>query len=250
MSNKVIKDSIRNSKSLTRCSFIAELNFPRFILLTDDWGCFEIDPETIRGYLYPKRLKKVTTSKIANWLKEYEDNGMLFCWHDREKEFGYFVNYNNHSGEYLSRRHKRKTPEPPKGELSKYQDVINKKFKTIQKTSKDFKSSPNLNPNLKHKPNPIYIHILNFWNLQETIQHKKVTDKIERSINGRLNEGYKEKDIKQAIKNYSKILRGTEYYFSHKWTLWDFLQRGFEKFKDWEIAKSNYTKENKESKWI
>lgn len=153
MANKVIKDSIRNSKSLVRCSFTAELNFPRFLLLTDDWGCFEIDLETIRGYLYPKRLKEVTLSKIASWLKEYEDNGMLFCWSNGKREFGFFVNYDAHSGEYLSRKHKRKTSEPPKEELIKYQELMNKKFKRLQKTSKDFKSSPIPNPN--PNPNPI-----------------------------------------------------------------------------------------------
>lgn len=92
----------------------------------------------------------------------------------------------------------------------------------------------------ENKDNNIYIVILDFWNSQEIIQHRKVTDKMKRSINGRLNEGYKENEIKQSIENYNKILKGVEYYFSHKWTLIDFLQRGFEKFKDWEIADYNY----------
>lgn len=344
MSNKVIKDSIRNSKSLTRCSFIAELNFPRFILLTDDWGCFEIDLETIRGYLYPKRLKKVTTSKITNWLKEYKDNGMLFCWYEGEKEFGYFVNYNNHSGEYLSRRHKRKTPEPPEKEVIEYQKscdpniikrrererkyyqtpkgkeiigrkdakrrklgfnllndnfpnsvghhindndvvyiledihlycyaghdvdkhrklvlefygsldnmvnniILDENFKTIQKTSKDFKSSPNLNPNLNLNPKPIYIVILDFWNSQEKLPTHttkgKIWDNIKEAINGRLTEEATEESIIDTIKNYVKIINGKEYYFNYRWTLPDFLQRGFEKFKDWEIADYNYRKED------
>jgi len=243
MANKVIKDSIRNSKSLARCSFIAELNFPRFLLLSDDWGCFEIDLETIRGYLYPKRLKKVTLSKIAKWLKEYEDNGMLFCWSNGERDFGYFVNYNNHSGEYLSRRHKRKTPEPPRKELTQYQELMNKKFNLVQKTSKHFKSSPNPNPNL----NPIYIDVLNFWNSQEKLSHHKlkgeIGNNIKKAIDKRLNEEVTKKSIINAIKNYVKIVNGDEYYFNYRWTLSDFLRRGFEKFKNWDIARENYLKE-------
>ena len=36
------------------------------------------------------------------------------------------------------------------------------------------------------------------------------------------------------------ILSGEEYFFSYRWPLEEFLQKGFEKFKDWQIAKSNY----------
>jgi len=103
----------------------------------------------------------------------------------------------------------------------------------------------NTNKNVKNVKNDknICISIFNFWNSKEIIQHKKVTEKIKRVINGRLNEGYSESEIKQSIENYSKILKGNKYQWTYKWTLIDFLNRGFEKFKDWEAAHQNYLKD-------
>lgn len=50
--------------------------------------------------------------------------------------------------------------------------------------------------------------------------------------------------IKQAISNYSVILKSDLYFFKYRWTLVDFLNRGLEKFLDLEAAKQNYTATN------
>jgi hypothetical protein len=67
-----------------------------------------------------------------------------------------------------------------------------------------------------------------------------VNEKIERAINGKLTEKATKRELFGAIWNYSRILASKEHYFSHKWTLWEFLQRGFEKFKDWNVCSENY----------
>lgn len=205
MANKVIKNSICRSKSLTRCSFMAELNFHRFLFLTDDWGCFEIDIEVIRGVLYSKRLGKVKIKDIIKWLKEYHDNGMLFRWNEKEKEYGYFINYDGHSGEFLSRKHKRKTPEPPQQEMSRYIEETSKKFNSLQKTSKDFKSSPNpnpnpnLNPKHNHKDGSIS-EFLDYFNLK-TKKKLTLTDMRKKIIEQRLKTHTLEQ-LKRAVDNF------------------------------------------------
>lgn len=87
----------------------------------------------------------------------------------------------------------------------------------------------------------IYSQIFKVWNEQNVITHRSLTDKMKRGINGRLRDGYNKDDVVRAIYNYSTILRDRRCYFKYKWTLQDFLQRGFEKFLDLDTAKSNYT---------
>jgi hypothetical protein len=41
---------------------------------------------------------------------------------------------------------------------------------------------------------------------------------------------YTEQEIMEAIDNYDTVLKGDDYYWSHYWTLKDFLQRGLDKF--------------------
>ena len=82
--------------------------------------------------------------------------------------------------------------------------------------------------------------IFNHWNSKNIITHRKLTDKVKGKINAKLKEGYSIEEVKQAMDNYSMILLGEEYFFSYRWPLEEFLQKGFEKFKDFKIAKSNY----------
>ena len=98
----------------------------------------------------------------------------------------------------------------------------------------------------KNNKNSIYQSLFNYWNLQEIANHRKLTNKMKRSINGRLDEGFTEAEIMRAIANYAKILKSEEYWWTHRWTaLIDFLNRGIDKFKDWNIAHINYLQSDK-----
>ena len=75
----------------------------------------------------------------------------------------------------------------------------------------------------------IYIAVFDFWNNKKIVQHKKLSDKTRRKIKA-LSSTYSLDDFKKAISNYEVILHDPKYYWTHVWTLDDFLQRGFEKF--------------------
>lgn len=89
----------------------------------------------------------------------------------------------------------------------------------------------------------IYTFILSTWNEQGVIQHKLLSEKAKRTINARLREKHTVEEICQSIKNYAKILKSDLYFWNYTWNLQDFLQRGFEKFIDWDIAHKNYVKD-------
>jgi len=84
-----------------------------------------------------------------------------------------------------------------------------------------------------------FLDIFNYWNEQKIIKHKKLDKATASSINARLKDNSKD-EIKDAIYIYSVILKDDDYRWSYAWTLKEFMQKGFEKFKDKDIAYKNY----------
>lgn len=88
--------------------------------------------------------------------------------------------------------------------------------------------------------------VFDFWNEKGIIKHRTI-DKYKPSINAALI-NYNEIEIKNAIVNYYKILHDPAYYWTHKWTLKEFLQRGLDKFIDDNNPFGNYQMEGKKKK--
>jgi len=93
----------------------------------------------------------------------------------------------------------------------------------------------------KREYKDIYIKILNYWNSLGIIHHKYLDDKCLGTLNVKLDNGYSPEELIQAISNYAHILKGKTYFWTYKWTLYEFLKRGLDKFMDLETAKQNYT---------
>lgn len=125
--NRILKDTIWTSRSLAELDDFTQDQFPRWLLMADDWGCFDVDPDVIKGLVYPKR-PKVTVKIIEKVRTELYDSGHLFCWSEGDHVWGYWVSWGNHNycssgavddeGNRAKRR--RKTPEPPPEELKLY----------------------------------------------------------------------------------------------------------------------------------
>lgn len=84
----------------------------------------------------------------------------------------------------------------------------------------------------------VFKHWLNFsispMNTIGIAKPRKLTQKIVSSLNGIKRDGYKIEDVKRGIDNYFAALRDDSIFFSHIWTLPEFLQRegGCRKFAD------------------
>ncbi len=127
MSNRVIKDSIWSSKSLAKLPIYYQDQWPRWLLLADDWGCFNADPDVVKGAAYPKRRENIKA--VLKIRQVFCDAGKLFIWtDDKERDWGFFVSWDGHQfcnasgvdneGKYT--KHRRKTPEPPEQQLRVY----------------------------------------------------------------------------------------------------------------------------------
>jgi hypothetical protein len=82
--------------------------------------------------------------------------------------------------------------------------------------------------------------IFNCWNSKEIIKHKNLSPVIKKAIEKVLKD-YKLNEIVQAINIYSEML-SSEFYFSYKWSLSDFLNRknGISTFMEEGSNKANY----------
>ena len=81
--------------------------------------------------------------------------------------------------------------------------------------------------------------IFDYWNEEKIIIHRKLDQATESSINARLKDNSVD-EIRDSIHYYSVILKSDDYRWNYAWTLKDFMQKGFELFKDWDIAHKNY----------
>lgn len=109
------------------------------------------------------------------------------------------------------------------------QQLTNNQPTTNQQLTTD-KNVKNDNNGKKEKEN-IYMPFLDHWNSFKIIIHRKITDKQKTKINTAL-KNYEKQEILKAMENYSYVVKSSQHYFSHKWTLEDFLQRGLSKFVD------------------
>ena len=114
----------------------------------------------------------------------------------------------------------------------------NGKEKTTERPQKDHRLVPT--NNVKGKINKVnYIErIIDHWNSKQIKnleeRETKVKNKTITKINSRL-EDYSSAEIIEAINNYHEILESDEHFFSYKWQLWEFFDRGLDKF----LARNN-----------
>lgn len=91
--------------------------------------------------------------------------------------------------------------------------------------------------------NTTYIYsVFEHWNTKQIIRHRKLNQKTKSHINARLSE-YSADELKKAIDNYKDILEGDQYYWTHKWTLEDFMKpNNVIRFLDEAEPKKNFLK--------
>lgn len=111
MASRVIREGLVTSDKVAAMAPAAQDRFPRYWLAADDFGCFLVQPEVIKGRLYPRR-PDMTPEAVAEDLKEFERVGSLLTWPVGNKTYGWFTGWweSNRKPRGTS---KRKTPKPP-----------------------------------------------------------------------------------------------------------------------------------------
>lgn len=248
---------------------IVALMWPWFITGFDDWGRMEAVPVKIKLSIFP--AFPYTPEDIEEAINLYDKHGIVHKYEVDGKPYVAIEPEKYYKYQTYIRGNKREVdgsncPPPPNPPWESAKDSAETHKDNNQHTDactcvqvsageRNCIPSPSPSPSVskeidkhiqsapaeptKHKADQQAI--FDHWNQQGIIKHRALSDKIKRAINGALRE-YSVDEIKQAISNYAEILRGEQYYFSYKWTLKHFLQRGLEQFLEWEVCSKNYAR--------
>lgn len=111
MPNRILKDSINESRGLTSCSFFAQDLYKRLITYADDYGRFNADPQIMVARLYPRELAVVSVDDLYDGLIELVGVGKITFYTSapRKEVYGAFPNWSEHQ---RMRESKKKNPDP------------------------------------------------------------------------------------------------------------------------------------------
>ena len=95
MPNRIIKDSIRTSKSVNAMSDFQFRTWAYLITYVDDYGRGSADPELLKGFVFPRR-KGVTESTIQKTLEELATTGSVILYEVDGEPYLCFPNWGEH----------------------------------------------------------------------------------------------------------------------------------------------------------
>jgi len=109
MPNRIIKESIRTSRSVNEMTDFQFRLWIYLITYVDDYGRGSADPELLKGFVFPRR-KRVTESDIAKTLAELAGMSCINLYDVDGESYFYFPNWGEHQRIQTKRS---KFPEPP-----------------------------------------------------------------------------------------------------------------------------------------
>ena len=112
MPNRIIKESIRTSKTVNAMTDFQFRIWVYLITYVDDYGRGSADPEIIKGFVLPRR-KRVSESDIEKTLAELAGMGCISLYDVDGESYFYFPNWSSHQ---RIQTKKPKFPEPVNSE--------------------------------------------------------------------------------------------------------------------------------------
>lgn len=85
MPNRIIKESICTSESISSLNWFEQVFFIRLLVTVDDYGRIDARPRILKGKLFP--LEDVTAAQIENGLKKLSTSGMVCLYEVGGKPF-------------------------------------------------------------------------------------------------------------------------------------------------------------------
>jgi hypothetical protein len=138
MPNRIIKDTIRTSKSVNALTDFQFRVWLYLITYADDYGRGSADAELLKGFVFPRR-KGITEGQIQKALDDLANIGMISLYEVDGESYFCFPNWGKHQ---RIQARKEKFPAPPHGDLP---------LPTVTHGDSPSESESNPNPN----PNPI-----------------------------------------------------------------------------------------------
>lgn len=139
MPNRIIKDSIRTSRTVNNMTDFQFRFWVYLITYVDDYGRGSADPELLKGFVFPRR-KGVTESTIKKALLDLASSGSVLLYEVDGEPYFCFPNWSSHQ-RIQTKKSKFPAPEdgsPPLSTVSHGEPLP------------ESESNPNTNPNPKN----------------------------------------------------------------------------------------------------
>lgn len=203
-----------------------------------DFLCRNVDCATGKGSSSKHALQKkydASMSRIEERLKKLATMGLIT--YEKAGPFGFAYSITNWPTS-RARLEKRGTGAGPRtGPLSSSEEGRRHGVSGDEPTESGTKSGTPysfIGNSITTPPTPSQgdepeVKLFAYWNSKgKVIKHREV-EKHRRSIKAVLNI-YSLDELKTAVDNYALVLNGDDYFWTHRWGLQEFLQRGIDKF--------------------
>lgn len=140
MPNRIIKDSIRTSRSVNNMTDFQFRLWIYLITYVDDYGRGSADPELLKGFVFPRR-KGISESTIEKALTDLANSGSILLYEADGESYFCFPRWADHQ---RIQTKKSKFPAPEDGKLRK---------STVIHGESPPESNPNPNPNPESEDN-------------------------------------------------------------------------------------------------
>lgn len=208
MPNRVIKETIRTSRSVNNMTDFQFRLWVYLITYVDDYGRGSADPELLKGFVFPRR-KRVSESDIQKALAELAGMGCILLYEVDGESYFCFPNWGDHQ---RIQTKKSKFPAPEEGTEIHGES----RWKTVNSgdapPESESESNPNPNPNPKEskrarKAYGSFSNVLLSDDEYEKLgkaypRHRE--DLIENLSRGIESKGYKYKNHYATILNWAK----------------------------------------------
>ena len=95
MPNRIIKDTIRTSKSVNALTDFQFRVWLYLITYVDDYGCGSADAELLKGFVFPRR-KGITESQIQKAIDDLASIGIIHLYQVDGESYLCFPNWDKH----------------------------------------------------------------------------------------------------------------------------------------------------------
>jgi hypothetical protein len=207
-----IKPGFFMNEILAEIDPLGRILFAGLWTIADREGRLEDRPKKIKAEILP-----YDNCNIEKLLQSLSDKNFIIRYEVSGQKYIAIVNFSKHQNPHI----KEPASSIPAPDLHR--------TNTVQEPDENGSSPADSLNLIPDSLNPIYT-VFDHWNGKGIIKHKTLPDSKVKHITARFNEGHTVEAICEAIDNYDIVLKSSEYYWSHRWTLWDFLQRGMEKF--------------------
>lgn len=225
-----LKPDIWADEALGGCPVGARLLFIGLITQSDDHGRFRAAPALVRSTIFPYD-ESLTLRRVSEWLTALEGANLIEIYSTHGETFGVFRAWVKNQRMDNASAPLYPEPPPPKEALEKAipdhpppRPAETRRAPPRTAAGKDRKGED------RKGYIDAFESIFTAWLAQDALVHHKRPTRVMRSAAKKALADWPASEIIEAIGLYATVLASERHYFSHSWTLDEFLTRGVGKF--------------------